>query len=422
MLYYLFRFLDQFGISGSHLWSYISFRSLLALILSLVISAWFGEKFIRWMKRHHISETARDASIDPFGVEKKGVPTMGGIIIIIAILVPAILLGRLRNIYLILMIVTTVWLGLLGFLDDYIKIFRKNKEGLPGRYKIVGQVILGLFIGLTLYLSPDAIIRENVSTVKQGQELVVKHQVQAKKSTKTTIPFVKNHNLDYSVITSFCGKYKNAAGWILFVIVTIFVVTAVSNGANLNDGMDGMAAGNSAIIGVALGIFAYVSSHIQYAAYLNIMYIPGSQELVVFICAFVGALIGFLWYNAYPAQVFMGDTGSLTIGGIIAVCAIIIHKELMLPILCGIFFVESLSVIMQVEWYKLGKHKGIKQRIFKRTPIHDHFRTQQNQLDPECSYVWSKPKGAFHEAKITVRFWIVTIILAALTIITLKIR
>jgi phospho-N-acetylmuramoyl-pentapeptide-transferase len=414
--------LEQFGIPGSHMWGYISFRALLALILSLVISAWFGEKFIKLLHRKQISETQRDASIDPFGVKKIGVPSMGGIIIIVAILVPCILLGRWRNIYMILMVVTTIWLGLLGFLDDYIKIFKKDKEGLHGKFKIIGQIGLGLIVGLTLYLSPDAVIRENVSLEKQGQEVVVKHKKDMSKSTKTTIPFVKNNNLDYTSIMSFCGKYKNAAGWILFVIVTILVVTAVSNGANLNDGMDGMAAGNSAIIGVALGIFAYVSSHIQYAAYLNIMYIPGSQELVVFICAFVGALIGFLWYNAYPAQVFMGDTGSLTIGGIIAVCAIIIHKELMLPILCGIFFVESLSVIMQVEWYKLGKHKGIKQRIFKRTPIHDHFRTQQNQLDPECSYVWSKPKGAFHEAKITVRFWIVTIILAALTIITLKIR
>lgn len=422
MLYYIFRFLEPFGFPGTHIWSYISFRALLALILSLIISAWFGEKFIKLLHRKQISETQRDAKIDPFGVKKIGVPSMGGIIIIVAILIPCLLLGRIRNIYLILMLVTTIWLGLLGFLDDYIKIFKKDKEGLHGKFKIIGQVGLGLIVGLALYFSPDAVIRENVSFTKQGQEVVVKHAKAEKKSTKTTIPFVKNNNLDYTEVMSFCGKYKNAAGWILFVVVTILVVTAVSNGANLNDGMDGMAAGNSAIIGVALGIFAYVSSHIQYAAYLNIMYIPGSQELVVFICAFVGALIGFLWYNAYPAQVFMGDTGSLTIGGIIAVCAIIIHKELMVPILCGIFLVESLSVIIQVEWYKLGKRKGIKQRIFKRTPIHDHFRTQQNQLDPECTYLWKKPNSAYHEAKITVRFWIITIILAALTIITLKIR
>lgn len=423
MLYYLFRFLEQFSIPGSHLWSYISFRALLALILSLIISAWFGEKFIKFLKKKQITETQRDASIDPFGVQKIGVPSMGGVIIIMAILVPVLLLGRMRNIYLILMIITTVWLGVLGGLDDYIKIFRHNKEGLQGKFKIVGQVGLGLIVGLVLYFSPDAVMRENVSIEKaQTEEVVVKHKSQETKSLKTTIPFVKGHNLDYSHIMSFCGKYKNAAGWILFVIMTIIVVTAVSNGANLNDGMDGMCAGNSAIIGVALGILAYVSSHIEYAAYLNIMYIPGSQELVVFICAFVGALIGFLWYNAYPAQIFMGDTGSLTIGGIIAVCAIIIHKELMLPILCGIFFVESLSVMMQVWYFKMGKRKGIKQRMFRRAPIHDAFRTQDSQLDPECKYLIRTPKTVFHESKITIRFWIVTIILAALTIITLKIR
>lgn len=423
MLYYLFRFLEQFGIPGAHVWGYISFRALLALILSLVISAWFGEKFIKYLRSKQITETQRDARIDPFGVNKTGVPSMGGVIIIMAILIPVLLLGRMRNIYLILMIITTVWLGFLGGLDDYIKIFRHNKEGLPGRFKIVGQVGIGLIVGLILWSSPDAKVNENLAIERQnGTETVVRHRAESTKSLKTTIPFVKGHNLDYSQIMGFCGKYKNAAGWILFVVMTILVVTAVSNGANLNDGMDGMCAGNSAIIGVALGVFAYVSSHIEYAAYLNIMYIPGSQELVVFLCAFVGALIGFLWYNAYPAQVFMGDTGSLTIGGIIAVGAIIIHKELMLPILCGIFFVESLSVIMQVYYYKLGKRKGIKQRIFKRTPIHDNFRTQDSQLDPECRYLIKKPHTAVHESKITIRFWIVTIILAALTIITLKIR
>ena len=378
MLYYLFRFLEQWGISGSHMWGYISFRALLALILSLVISAWFGEKFIKYLKSKQITETQRDASIDPFGVKKIGVPSMGGVIIILAILVPVILLGRLRNIYLILMIITTVWLGFLGGMDDFIKIFKRDKEGLKGKYKIVGQVGIGLIVGLVLWASPDVKMNENLAIDRQGQETVVKHRTEARKSLKTTIPFFKGHNLDYSNITSFCGKYKVAAGWILFVIMTIFVVTAVSNGANLNDGMDGMCAGNSAI--------------------------------------------GFLWYNAYPAQVFMGDTGSLTIGGIIAVGAIIIHKELLLPILCGIFFVESLSVMMQVYYYKLGKRKGIKQRIFKRTPIHDNFRTQDSQLDPDCKYLWKKPRNCYHESKITIRFWIVTIILAALTIITLKIR
>ena len=424
MLYYLFRFLEQFNIPGAHIWSYISFRSLLALILSLMISAWFGEKFIKWMKRRNISETARDVSIDPFGVEKKGVPTMGGIIIIVAILIPVILLGRMRNIYLLLMIVTTLWLGFLGFMDDYIKIFRKNKEGLKGKYKIVGQVSIGFIVGLVLWLSPDAVVRENISVPHHDkQEIVVKHQPEAVKSLKTTIPFIKNHNLNYSDVMAFLGEYKVAAGWILFVIMTIFVVTAVSNGANLNDGMDGMCAGNSAIIGVALMIFCYVSSHIVYAAYFDIMYIPGSQELVVFLSAFIGAMIGFLWYNAYPAQVFMGDTGSLTIGGIIGVCAIIIHKELLLPILCGIFFVESLSVIIQTQWFKIQKRKGKRVRVFRATPIHDTFRKLDSQLDQTSTYLlkgW--PHRPFHESKITIRFWITTIILAALTIITLKIR
>ena len=393
------------------------------MILSLVVSAWFGEKFIKYLKRKQITEVQRDASIDPFGVKKIGVPSMGGIIIIVAILVPVLLLGRLRNIYLILMVITTVWLGFLGGMDDFIKIFRHNKEGLKGKYKIVGQVGIGLIVGLVLWASPDVKMNENLALQrKDNTEVVVKHRSEARKSLKTTIPFVKGHNLDYSRVMSFMGKYKTAAGWVLFVIMTIFVVTAVSNGANLNDGMDGMCAGNSAIIGVVLGILAYVSSHLEFAAYLNIMYIPGSQELVVFFCAFIGALIGFLWYNAYPAQVFMGDTGSLTIGGIIAVGAIIIHKELLLPILCGIFFVESLSVMLQVYYFKMGKRRGVKQRIFKRTPIHDNFRTQDEQLDPDCRYVLKKPKGAVHESKITIRFWIITIILAALTIITLKIR
>ena len=423
MLYYLFRFLENYGVPGSAMWSYISFRSLLALMLALVISAWFGEYFIRWMKRHNISETQRDASIDPFGVQKINVPSMGGIIIIVATLVPALLLGRLRNIYMIMMLVSLIWFGLLGFWDDYIKIFKKNKEGLSGRYKIVGQVLIGLAIGLTLYFSPDAVIRENVETRTVNNVTVVTHKSRPVKSTQTTIPFVKGNNFDYAQVTSFLGEHKQAAGWILFVIVTIFVITAVSNGANLNDGMDGMAAGNSAIICIALGILAYVSSHIQLAGYLNIMFIPGSEELVVFICAMVGALIGFLWYNAYPAQVFMGDTGSLAIGGVIGVMAIIIHKELLLPILCFIFFVESLSVILQVEYFKLGKRKGLVQRIFKRTPIHDNFRVLPSQLDPKCSYVFKNwPRGAWHESKITVRFWITTILLATATIITLKIR
>ena len=393
------------------------------MILSLVISAWFGEKFIKYLKRKQITEVQRDASIDPFGVKKIGVPSMGGIIIIVAILVPVLLLGRLRNIYLILMVITTVWLGFLGGMDDFIKIFRHNKEGLKGKYKIVGQVGIGLIVGLVLWSSPDVKMNENLALQrKDNTEVVVKHRSEARKSLKTTIPFVKGHNLDYSRVMSFMGKYKTAAGWILFVIMTIFVVTAVSNGANLSRPSGAISAANTPIFADVLGILAYVSSHLEFAAYLNIMYIPGSQELVVFFCAFIGALIGFLWYNAYPAQVFMGDTGSLTIGGIIAVGAIIIHKELLLPILCGIFFVESLSVMLQVYYFKMGKRRGVKQRIFKRTPIHDNFRTQDEQLDPDCRYVLKKPKGAVHESKITIRFWIITIILAALTIITLKVR
>ena len=422
MLYYLFRYLEQYDVPGARMFGYVSFRSLMAVILSLLISAIFGEYFIKLLKRKQITETQRDASIDPFNTNKIGVPTMGGIIIIVAILIPCLLLGRLHNIYMLLMLITTVWLGTLGFLDDYIKVFKKDKEGLHGKFKIIGQVGLGLIVGLTLYLSPDVVIRENVEIQRDGHVVDVIHKSHDEKSTKTTIPFFKNNNLDYADFVGFMGEHAQTAGWIVFVLITIFVVTAVSNGANLNDGMDGMAAGNSAIIGVTLGILAYVSSHIEYAGYLNIMYIPGSEELVIFICAFIGALIGFLWYNAFPAQVFMGDTGSLTIGGIIAVFAIIIHKELLIPILCGIFLVENLSVILQVKYFQRGKRKGRKQRVFKRAPIHDHFRTTLAQLDPNCTYLIKNPASVFHESKITVRFWIVSIVLAAITIITLKIR
>lgn len=422
MLYYLFRYLEQYDFPGARMFGYVSFRSLMAVILSLLISAIFGEYFIKLLKRKQITETQRDASIDPFNTNKIGVPTMGGIIIIVAILIPCLFLGRLHNIYMLLMLITTVWLGTLGFLDDYIKVFKKDKEGLHGKFKIIGQVGLGLIVGLTLYLSPDVVIRENVEIQRDGHVVDVIHKSHDEKSTKTTIPFFKNNNLDYADFVGFMGEHAQTAGWIVFVLITIFVVTAVSNGANLNDGMDGMAAGNSAIIGVTLGILAYVSSHIEYAGYLNIMYIPGSEELVIFICAFIGALIGFLWYNAFPAQVFMGDTGSLTIGGIIAVFAIIIHKELLIPILCGIFLVENLSVILQVKYFQRGKRKGRKQRVFKRAPIHDHFRTTLAQLDPNCTYLIKNPASVFHESKITVRFWIVSIVLAAITIITLKIR
>ena len=401
MLYYLFQWLDKYDIPGPGMFGYTSFRALMAIILALLISSIWGDRFINLLKRKQITETQRDASIDPFGVNKVGVPSMGGVIIIVAILIPCLLLGKLSNIYMILMLITTVW---------------------HGKFKIIGQVGLGLIVGLTLYLSPQAVIRENIEVQKPGQEVEVIHAGQDIKSTQTTIPFFKSNNLDYADFVSFMGKHAQTAGWVLFVIITIFVVTAVSNGANLNDGMDGMAAGNSAIIGLALGILAYVSSHIEYAGYLNIMYIPGSEELVIFICAFIGALIGFLWYNAYPAQVFMGDTGSLTIGGIIAVFAIIIHKELLIPILCGVFLLENLSVILQRFYYKAGKRKGVKQRLFKRTPIHDHFRTSMSLIEPGCTVKFTTPTKLFHESKITVRFWIVTIVLAAITIITLKIR
>ncbi len=421
MLYYLFRFLEQWDIPGSGMWSYISFRSLLALILSLVISVWFGEIFIKWMRRHGGLEAQRDRTVDPYGVEKRGVPTMGGVIIIVATIVPCLLFGRLRNIYMLLMIVTTLWLGLIGFADDYIKM-KVTKDGLRPIYKLIGQAGLGLIVGLTLWLSPDAVMRENVSVQRQGQELVI-HKSAPVKSTTTTIPFVKNNNLNYTdAFFSWMGEHRSAAGWIFFVVLTTFVVMAVSNGSNLNDGMDGMCAGNSAIICVALGVLAYVSSHIGYAAYFNIMYIPQSEELVIFLCAFAGALIGFLWYNAYPAQIFMGDTGSLAIGGIIAVTAIIIHKELLIPLLCFIFFLESISVMMQVQVAKYGNRRGMKLRFFKRAPIHDAFRIKPGQIADDVKIILNRPRGCWLESKITTRFWIITVLLAALAIVTLKIR
>ncbi len=421
MLYYLFRYLGTFGISGAHMWSYISFRAILTLVLSLVISAWFGEWFIKYMKRHNLSEEQRDAITDPYGVEKKGVPTMGGVIIIVSTLIPVLLFGRLRNIYLLLMVGTTLWLGLLGFWDDYTKM-TKGKDGIRPLFKLAGQALLGLVIGLVLWLSPDAVVHENVTTARQNGVEVVTHTSEPVKSTVTTIPFVKNNNLRYSDFFQWLGKRRTAAGWILFVFVTIFIVMAVSNGANMNDGMDGMCAGNAAIICFALGILAYVSSHINMAAYLNIMFVPGSEELVVFLMAFVGALIGFLWYNAYPAQIFMGDTGSLAIGGIIAVTAIIIHKELLLPLLCFIFFIESVSVLLQTNYARYGNKRGLKLRFFKRAPLHDTFRVKPGQLPADFRVLLNWPKGCWLESKITTRFWIITIMMCALAIVTLKIR
>lgn len=421
MLYYLFRYLGTFGISGAHMWSYISFRAILTLVLSLVISAWFGEWFIKYMKRHNLSEEQRDAITDPYGVEKKGVPTMGGVIIIVSTLIPVLLFGRLRNIYLLLMVGTTLWLGLLGFWDDYTKM-TKGKDGIRPLFKLAGQALLGLVIGLVLWQSPDAVVHENVTTARQNGVEVVAHTSEPVKSTVTTIPFVKNNNLRYSDLFQWLGKRRTAAGWILFVFVTIFIVMAVSNGANMNDGMDGMCAGNAAIICFALGILAYVSSHINLAAYLNIMFVPGSEELVVFLMAFVGALIGFLWYNAYPAQIFMGDTGSLAIGGIIAVTAIIIHKELLLPLLCFIFFIESVSVLLQTNYARYGNKRGLKLRFFKRAPLHDTFRVKPGQLPADFRVLLNWPKGCWLESKITTRFWIITIMMCALAIVTLKIR
>jgi len=421
MLYYLFRFLESYGISGSGMWHYISFRGILTLVLSLLISMWFGQYFIKWMKQHNINETQRDASIDPYGVQKKNVPTMGGIIIIVATIVPCLLLGRLRNIYMLLMLATTLWLGFIGFMDDSIKM-KVHKDGLRPIYKLAGQAVLGLIIGLVLWQSPDAVIRENITTVKQGATEVVIHKSEPVKSTITTIPFVKNNNLSYSNLFSFLGQYRTAAGWIFFVFVVTFVVMAVSNGSNLNDGMDGMCAGNSAIMCAALAILAYVSSHITLASYLNIMFIPGSEELVIFLLAFMGALIGFLWYNAYPAQVFMGDTGSLAIGGIIAVTAIIIHKELLIPVICFVFLVESISVLLQTNVAKMGNKRGEKWRVIKRAPIHDTFRVKPEDLAKDLKIFLNWPNGCWLESKVTVRFWIVTIIMAALAIVTLKIR
>ena len=423
MLYYLF---EQFGTTTmARLMSYISFRAILANVLALLLSMWFGKYFIRLLKRHNIAETQRDEKLDPFNVAKKGVPTMGGVVIIASILVPCLLLGKLSNVYMILMLVTTLILGEIGFMDDYIKTFRKNKDGLNGWVKIIGQVALGLIIALTLRYAPTCVMNETVNTrVENGITIVEK--TPDVKSTRTTIPFVKNHNCNYADLFSFLGsenKYK--AGWIFFVFLVVFVVAAVSNGANLNDGMDGMCAGNSTIIGAALIVLAYISGSTVWADYFDVMYIPSSEELVVYLASFVGALIGFLWWNGFPAQIFMGDTGSLTIGGIIAVSAIIIHKELLIPILCGVFLMESVSVILQTQVYKFGKRRGEHIRVFKRAPLHDHFRTSIEQVlknDPTCKILCKGNHELHHEVKIVLRFCIVTLLLAAFTILTLKIR
>lgn len=404
---------------GAGMFKYVSVRSSLALIVSLLISTWIGRRIIDKLQYFQIGETVRNLGLEG-QMSKKGTPTMGGIIILIAIIVPSLLFGRLDNIYLLLMVFTTIWLGALGFTDDYIKVFKKNKEGLRGKFKILAQVGLGLIVGLVLFLSPEVVIRENLEVKKNNAVEDVQYHPQAIKSTKTTIPFLKNNNFDYAQMVEWAGGYKEEAAWVLFVIMTIFVVTAVSNGANLTDGLDGLAAGCSAIIGVALGILAYMSSHVEFASFLNIMFIPQAEELVIFAAAFIGATVGFLWYNAYPAQVFMGDTGSLMIGGVIAVFSIIIRKELLIPILCGIFFVESLSVMAQVAYFKFSKRKyGEGRRIFKMTPLHHHFQKPGNA---GFQALIQKPYAVVPESKLVVRFWLIGIILAIITIVTLKMR
>lgn len=419
MLYHLFHALEEYDLPGGRLVEYITFRSGLALVLSLFISIVFGKKIIERLQLMQVGEIVRNLGLQG-QMEKKGTPTMGGIIIIISILIPCLLLGKLDNVYMVLMIVATIWCGALGFADDYLKIKKHNKEGMKGKFKIVGQVGLGLIVGLTMYLSPSIVMNENVTVEnKQTSEMVVKHKTETVKSTKTTIPFVKNHNFDYAMLTKWMGDHAQTGGWIVFILVTIFVVAAVSNGANLTDGLDGLATGTSAIIGVALAIMCYLGGNVIYSSYLNIMYIPDSGELVVYAAAFIGATIGFLWYNSFPAQVFMGDTGSLCLGGIIAVFAILIRKELLIPILCLTFFVEDISVMIQVAYYKYTPKKtGEGKRVFKMTPLHHHFQVPAGKVDA----LWQKPVNAIPESKIVMRFLIVAIFLAVITFVTLKVR
>lgn len=419
MIYYLFQWLDDFGVPGARLMDYITFRSGCALVLSLFIAVIFGRKIIDRLQMMQVGEIIRDLGLEG-QMKKTGTPTMGGVIIIIAILVPCLLVGNIGNVYMALMLIATLWLGVLGGLDDYIKVHRHDKDGLKGKFKIVGQIGLGLMVGLTMVFSPDIVMRENVEMRNvENSEVVIEYVQEDVKTPQTTIPFVKNNNFDYSWLTSWMGRGATAGGWILFVLVVIFVVTATSNGANLTDGLDGLATGTSAIIGTALAIMAYLGANIIYSSYLNIMYIPGSEELVVYMAAFIGALVGFLWYNAYPAQVFMGDTGSLTLGGIIAVFAILIRKELLLPILCAIFFIEDLSVILQVAYFKYTKRKsGEGKRVFKMTPLHHHYQKPGGSIQA----LIQRPYTAIPESKIVTRFWIIGIFLAVITFVTLKIR
>lgn len=419
MLYYLFEYLDTLDFPGAGMFQYVMFRSAMAAVFALLIGIFVGKKIIRRLQKKQIGETIRNLDLEG-QYSKRGTPTMGGIIIILSIMVSILLFGKLENIYVILMMVSTVWLGALGFADDYIKVFKKDKEGLKGKFKIVAQVGLGLIIGLTMYLSPEIVIRENTEVRVNNVIEEVTYKQEDVKSTSTTIPFVKNNNFDYKNLVSWMGDAADKAVWVIIVIVVILIVTAVSNSANLTDGLDGLASGTSAIIGVALGILAYVSGRVDFASYLNIMHIPGGDELMVFAAAFVGATVGFLWYNSYPAQVFMGDTGSLTLGGIIGVFAVLIHKELLLPILCGVFFVEALSVMVQVAYFKFTKKKyGAGKRIFKMTPLHHHY---QKPGDGSIDALIQKPFIPLTEPKIVNRFWLVGMILAVLALATLKMR
>ncbi|CAI8171421.1 MAG: Phospho-N-acetylmuramoyl-pentapeptide-transferase [Polaribacter sp. SA4-10] len=408
MLYYLFEYLEsQFGLPGAGLFQFITFRAASAFILSILISAIYGKRIINFLRKKQVGETVRELGLEG-QKQKSGTPTMGGIIIILGTLIPVILLAKLNNIYIIILIITTIWMGLIGFLDDYIKVFKKNKDGLKGKFKVLGQVGLGIIVGSMLYFNEGVTIKEQLPVAKREMQENGRLKVfgDAHKSTKTTVPFFKNNELDYSKALSFLGNDYEKYGWIIFIFIVVFIVTGVSNGANLTDGIDGLAAGSSAIMVITLAVFSWVSGNIIFAEYLDVMYIPNSGEMTVFILAFAGALIGFLWYNTFPAQVFMGDTGSLTIGGIIAVIAIAIRKELLLPILAGIFVIENLSVILQVSWFKYTRKKyGEGRRIFKMSPLHHHYQ-----------------KLSYHESKIVVRFWIVGILLAVLTIVTLKLR
>jgi len=413
MLYYLFEYLDKYyDFPGSALFGFLTFRAAVTIILSLLISTIFGRRIIRFLQKQQVGETIRDLGLDG-QVEKAGTPTMGGIIIILATLIPVLLFAKLENIYIILLVITTLWMGTIGFIDDYIKKFKNDKEGLKGRFKVLGQIGLGIIVGATLYFHPDVTLKEKLPQEQQQEILAANPKVESsklfqleEKSTKTTIPFVKENEFDYADLITWISPDLAKYAWIIFILVTIFIITAVSNGANLTDGIDGLAAGTSAIIVLTLGIFAWVSGNIVFSDYLNIMYIPRVEEITIYIAAFVGALIGFLWYNAYPAQVFMGDTGSLTIGGIIAVIAIAVRKEWLIPVLCGIFLAENLSVVMQISWFKYTKKKyGEGRRVFKMAPLHHHYQ-----------------KSGYHESKIVTRFWIIGILLAIISIVTLKIR